>query len=114
MVIALLLPTTIIAEELVGIDCPADSPNMPIAPNPMSDYNVLSDEGFASYKTDIDAALDKYTNRSITFDIPLSADLEEMSNIFLILSVYDVDVESENPEIDKVYINDKYIVLECY
>ena len=86
-----------------------DNPNTAIKPNPVVDLSVLSDPGFVTYKTDIHDKLDRYTNSSIDFEIMLDADVEDMSNVFLILSVYDVDSTSDIPEVDKVYLNDNYL-----
>jgi len=109
LIFSILVPVLSSAEDE---DCGfiADDPTtVIIAPNPISDLSIISDTGFTSYKTDEDRSLDVYTNRTINFDIVLPADVSEMKNIFLILSVYDVDSGSVTPEIDKVYLNDHYL-----
>jgi len=110
-ILSILIPFIAFAEE--GGDSPAesgaDSPAKEIKPNPITDMDVLSNPGFTSFKTTEARTLDIYTNTQIDFDILVDADIADMSNIFLILSVYDVDTKAPIPEVDKVYLNDKYL-----
>ncbi len=115
LLLLLLLPQVLFAqdvEEAGAGDSPKfilDDPGAAITPNPIMDLNVISDSGFASFRTDEAKTLDKYINTTIEFDIIVDAEVKDMTNTFLILSVYDIDGGAKKPEVDKVYLNDHYL-----
>jgi hypothetical protein len=86
-----------------------DDPGEIVKTNPLMRFNMISEAGFVTYRTDKADTLDVYTDSKIEFDIIVDVNVKEISNSFLILSVYDVDSGAEVPEVDKVFLNNRYI-----
>jgi hypothetical protein len=105
----LLIPYCLFAAGNEEGEFTIDDPRVEIKAGPLIDMDVLPDTGFVTYRTDEAEGLDEYINNSIEFDILMNENVDAVSDSYLILSVYDVDVKAEKPEIDKVYLNDNYV-----